>query len=157
MSSLKIHCVNIYCLYDKVILPNNHKKHFKMRKNILKSTLFVLTLSIAGYGCVKAYEQQQKKVNAMSDFLLQNVEALAQDMTGGDDTIKPKKEYVMVVDECGVCCSVLPSQYPDKPNDKKKTGNPWQTCKREERNDRNKDSKCTTLDCPGDEIPYMEP
>lgn len=124
-------------------------------KKIVKSTLVVATLAIAGYAWLIAYQSQKEQVLAMSDFLLLNVEALAQD--AGDDLEKPKKQYVEVIKECGICCKIMPSGYPDRDNEKVKTGNTWQTCKRELMNDQNRDSSCSPQSCPSDEMPYTNP
>lgn len=125
-----------------------------MKKKILKFTPAVAILTIACYGVVNAY-CEQKKVTTMSDLLLQNVEALAEE--GGDDSVKPKKQYVYVVKKSGICCKIMPSGYPGRPNEKVKTGNTWQTCKRELMNENNKNSNCTPKDCPEGEMPYYEP
>lgn len=46
-----------------------------MKKNILKSTLVVATLTVAGYGGVKAYKTYAKSLSC--DLLSANIEALA--------------------------------------------------------------------------------
>lgn len=126
-----------------------------MKKNILSGTIVVAALAIASYAGLIAYQAQKENVSAMSDFLLLNVEALAQESGGEID--KPNEQYVKVIDKSGICCIIRPSGYPDRPNEKEKTGNPWHTCTRERLNENNKDSDCTRLDCPSGEVPYTEP
>lgn len=49
-----------------------------MEKNILKSTLVVAALTIAGYGGAKAYNTYAQSETGISNLLVQNVEALSQ-------------------------------------------------------------------------------
>lgn len=126
-----------------------------MKKNILKSTFVVATLIMTCYAGTETYLRTRTEASDMSGILLQNVEALAQ---GTDDDLnKPKPEYVMVEKASGYCCIIVPTGNPNQPNEKIKTNNLWRTCKREEKNEQNKNSSCTTQYCPDGETQYCEP